>query len=134
MLRTILLISVLSAIGCSDNATSPTSTSLEGTWRILSIQRPSQAVETAPVGVLYQISFEDERVLARVDCNTCTGPYTVSGSTLRIGPTLACTRAACGTASYESAVVSLMGGEHQMTSTLHNLTLSSSRGTVLLQR
>lgn len=133
MLRTILLIGMLGAIGCSDNPTSPTA-SLEGVWRILSIQRPPQAVETAPVGVIYQVSFDDGRVSLRVDCNTCAGPYTASGSTLTIGPVLACTRAACGTASYEGAVVSLLNGEHQMASTLHNLTLSSSRGTVLLQR
>ena len=134
MLR-ILLIGLLAAVGCSDDSpTSPTPSSVDGVWRIISIQPTSQAVQTAPVGAQYQVGFENERVFLRVDCNTCTGPFTLNGSTLTIGPTLACTRAACATASYESAVVNLLSGEHQTAATLHNLTLSSSRGTALLQR
>ena len=78
--------------------------------------------------------FEDERIIARVDCNTCTGPFEASANTVAIGPTLACTRAACATADFETAVVSLLSGEHQMASTLHNLTLTSSEGSILLQR
>lgn len=135
MLRGILLISFLAAAGCSDNTpTSPTPDSVDGVWRIISIQPASQAVQTAPVGAQYQIGFENARAFVRVDCNTCTGPFTLSGGTLTIGPALACTRAACATATYESAVVSLLSGAHQMSATQHNLTLTSSRGTVLLQR
>lgn len=135
MLRPILLVSILAVAGCSDNtATSPTPTSVDGVWRIISIQPSSQAVQTAPVGAQYQIGFENDRAFLRVDCNTCTGPFTLSGGTLTIGPALACTRAACSTAAYESAVVSLLSGAHQMSAAQHNLTLTSSRGTVLLQR
>lgn len=135
MIRAIVLVSLLGGIGCSeDSPTSPTPASVDGVWRIISIQSASQAVQTAPVGVRYQIGFENERAFLRVDCNTCTGPFTFNGATLTIGPTLACTRAACATASYESAVLSLLGGAHQVAATTHNLTLTSSRGTVLLQR
>lgn len=135
MLRKILLVSVLAVAGCSDDTpTSPTPDSVDGVWRIISIQPPSQAVQTAPTGVRYQVGFEDERAFVRVDCNTCTGPFTLNGDTLTIGPALACTRAACETAAYESAVVSMLSGTHQVSATLHNLTLTSSRGTVLLQR
>jgi heat shock protein HslJ len=135
MLRRILLISVLAVSGCSGaTPTSPTPDSVDGVWRIISIQPASQAVQTAPTGARYQVGFEEERVFVRVDCNTCTGPFMLSGGTLTIGPALACTRAACATASYESAVVSMLGGAHQVSATLHNLTLTSSRGAVLLQR
>ena len=135
MLGKIVLISMLAAAGCAEELpTSPTAESLEGVWRIISIQPPSQAVQTAPTAARYQVGFEDERVFVRVDCNTCTGPFAVSGNTLTVGPTLACTRAACETASYESAVVAMLGGDHQMATTTHNLTLTSSRGTMLLQR
>lgn len=135
MLRGLLLISMLAVVGCSDDTpTSPTPDSVDGVWRIISIQPASQAVQTAPTGARYQIGFEDERAFLRVDCNTCTGAFTLSGSTLTIGPALACTRAACATAAYESAVVSLLSGAHQVSTTLHNLTLTSSRGTVTLQR
>jgi len=135
MLRRILLIGVLAMVGCSDETpTSPTADSVDGVWRIISIQPPSQAVQAAPTGARYQIGFEEERAFVRVDCNTCTGPFTLNGDTLTIGPALACTRAACATAAYESAVVSILSGAHQVSATQHNLTLTSTRGTVLLQR
>ena len=135
MLLGILLLGLLAAAGCADDSpTSPTPSSVDGVWRIISIQPAAQAVQTAPVGAQYQVGFENARVFLRVDCNMCTGPFMLNGSTLTIGPTLACTRAACATASYESAVVNLLSGEHQTAATLHNLTLSSSRGTALLQR
>ena len=135
MFRKFVLVSLIAVSGCSGNTpTSPSQTSLEGVWRIISIQPASQPSQTAPVGVIYQVGFEDSRVFVRVDCNTCTGPFTINGSTLAISPTLACTRAARQTASYESAVVAMLGGEHQMATTTHNLTLTSARGSILLQR
>ena len=135
MLRGILLVGVLAAVGCADDSpTSPTPSPVGGVWRIISIQPAMRAVQTAPVGAQYQIGFEDARAFLRVDCNTCTGPFTLNGSTLTIGPALACTRAACATAAYENAVVSLLSGAHETSATLHNLILTSSRGTALLQR
>lgn len=131
-MRVLALIVLLVVAGCSDTPTSPTR--VDGTWRIVSIRAASQAEQLAPVAALYQVTFENGQVSLRVDCNTCSGAYTASGNTLTLGPGLACTRAACSTAAFESAVVSLLSGEHQMTSTLHNLTLTSSRGTILLQR
>ena len=133
--RTTALLLLLAAAGCADDApTSPTPASLEGTWRIISIQPASQPLQTAPVSVRYQVAFDNGLTFVRVDCNTCTGPFESNDGRLTIGPSLACTRASCATASYESAVLTLLSGDHQMSSTLHNLTLSSSRGTVLLQR
>ena len=107
MLRTILPLSFVAVAGCSDDTpTSPTPDSVDGVWRIISIQPVSQAVQTAPTGARYQVGFEDARAFGRVDCNPCTGPFTPNGDRLTIGPALACTRAACATATYESAVVS----------------------------
>ena len=135
MQRTAFLAVLFIFAGCSgDTLTSPTPESLDGVWRIISIQPTGQAVQTTPTAARYQVGFEEERVFARVDCNTCTGPFTLNGATLTVGPTLACTRAACETASYESAVVAMLTGQHQMATTTHNLTLTSGRGTMLLQR
>jgi heat shock protein HslJ len=135
MLRSaLILVVVLIAAACSDDTPTSPTTGVEGVWRIISIQPPSQPAQTAPVGVQYQIGLERNRVLLRVDCNTCTGTYSDSGNTLTIGPNLACTRAACSTAAFENAVVSMLSGEHQTAATLHNLTLTSPRGSVLLQR
>ena len=135
MARILLMSIVLVFAGCSDNSpSSPTPQSVDGVWRIISIQPASQAVQTAPVAVQYQVEFNDGRVTLRVDCNTCNGSFALNNGTLTIGPVLACTRAACATAAFENAVVSLLSGDHQTSATLHNLTLTSSRGAVLLQR
>ena len=130
-----LVTALLVVVGCSDDTpTSPTADSLDGVWRIISIQPATQPVEIAPVGAQYQIGFQDRRAFVRVDCNTCTGPFAVNGNTLTIGPTLTCTLAACATASYATTVVDMLSGAHEMATTLHNLTLTSSRGSILLQR
>ena len=135
MRRIVLLSIVLVFAGCSDDTpASPTPASVDGVWRIISIQPASQPAQAAPVGAQYQIEFSDGRASVRVDCNTCSGAFTLNGGTLTVGPALACTRAACATASFETAVVSLLAGQHQATATLHNLTLTSGRGTLLLQR
>lgn len=135
MLRRGFLIAVLFFAGCSDDTpTSPTAESLDGVWRIISIQPATQPVQIAPVGAQYQIGFQDRRAFVRVDCNTCTGPFAVNGNTLTIGPTLTCTLAACATASYATTVVDMLSGAHEIATTLHNLTLTSNRGTILLQR
>ena len=60
--------------------------------------------------------------------------FMLNGSSLSIGPTLACTRAACATASYETAVVTLLTGGHEVSSTGNALTLNSNRGRVTLAR
>jgi heat shock protein HslJ len=133
--RAVLIVALAFVAGCAGHSpSSPTSADLEGTWRIISIQPAMQSLQLAPVGVLYQATFDDGRTSVRVDCNVCTGRFTSNGNTLTVGPQLACTRAACATASFESAVLTLLSGDHQYTTTLHNLTLTSSRGTVLLQR
>jgi heat shock protein HslJ len=135
MLRKALLIGMLAVAGCDDDTpTSPTPESVAGVWRIISIQPPSQPVQPAPTAARYQVAFEDDRAFVRIDCNTCTGGYAVTGSTLTVGPALPCTRAACETADYGNAVVAMLSGSHEMAATLHNLTLTSPRGAILLQR
>ena len=135
MPRIALMSIALILAGCSGNTpASPTPDSIDGVWRIISIQPAAQTVQTAPVGAQYQIEFDDSKVSLRVDCNTCNGPVALNGATLTIGPVLACTRAACATATFENAALALLAGDHQITATLHNLTLTSNRGTVLLQR
>lgn len=134
MMRILLISIALVCAGCSDTPSSPTPKSVDGVWRIISIHPASQPVQTAPVGVLYQVEFNVGRVSVRVDCNTCNGPFTLNGNSLTIGPTLACTRAACPTVAFENAVVSLLSGDHRISATRHNLALTSNRGTALLQR
>ena len=133
-MREAVFILVLAMAGCSSTPSAPSTAVLTGTWRIVSIQAAAQPVQPAPAGATYDITFEGARISARVDCNTCSGMFMLNGAALTIGPTLACTRAACATASYETAVVTLLTGGHEVSSSGNALTLNSNRGSVTLAR
>lgn len=119
---------------CAGTPASPSATALNGTWRIVSIQPELLPLQLAPAGTVYEVTFDASRVSARVDCNTCSGPSMLSGSSLVIGPGLACTRAACATASFESLVVGILGGAHDIVATGNSLMLHSIRGSITLVR
>jgi heat shock protein HslJ len=129
------------AAGCaqsSDTVTSPSSTitvgQLAGTWNLLSIQPADQTEQATPAGATYALTFADGRLSTRADCNTCNGPFVLSGQTLTAGPALACTRAACRTMEFENTYTRLLGGEGTVTLSGDSLVLSSSRGVLRFAR
>jgi heat shock protein HslJ len=133
------------AVGCSESSSTPTSSSasgspaftadqLAGTWNLLSILPTGQAERATPAGATYNLTFADGRLSTRVDCNTCSGAFALSGQTLTAGPTLACTRAACPTMAFENAYTSLLGGESTVTVSGGTLVLSSARGVLRFTR
>jgi heat shock protein HslJ len=130
----VLILVVVGLGACSTTPASPSLTPLTGTWRVVSIQPESLAVEPAPAGAVYELTFDATRVAARVDCNTCNGSFMLSGSSLVIAPGLACTRAACATAAFESAALAILGGAHEITIAANTLILASSRGRMTLAR
>jgi heat shock protein HslJ len=129
------------AAGCAGSSatlTSPSSTvtagQLAGTWSLLSIQPSDQSEQATPAGATYALTFADGRLSTRVDCNTCSGSFALSGQTLTAGPALACTRAACRTMEFENAYTRLLGGEGTVTLSGDSLVLSSSRGVLRFAR
>jgi heat shock protein HslJ len=135
-----LFLLLSSVVGCTDSSFSTTSPSpaggssaltadqIEGTWRVLSIQLAGQDQEATPAGASYTLSLANGRLSTRADCNTCSGPFTISGQTLTAGPALACTRAACATATFENAYTTLLSGDSTVTVSGGTLVLSSPRG------
>jgi heat shock protein HslJ len=134
------VIALLSA-GCSESLSGPTSPSaavtvasaltadhLAGTWNLVSIQSAGQSVQPTPPGANYTLSFSENRLSLRADCNSCAGAFTLSGHTLTAGPALACTRAACPTMAFENVYTSLFSGESTVTVSESALMLSSDRG------
>ena len=133
----LVLISVV-AVACSETPASPTSPSsgsgslaltsgqLAGTWTLTALQPAGQASQSSPAA--YTISFAEGRVSTRVDCNMCSGGFTISGQTLTVGPNLACTRAACPTMAFETLYTAILGGDHTVEVSGSTLVLSSSRG------
>lgn len=141
-----LLVVTLLAIGCAEDASSPTSPSssggslaltteqLTGTWNLVSLQSAGQAEETKPSGATYTLTFENGRLSTRADCNVCSGAFKLSGNTLSAGPALACTRAACPTMAFENAYTRVLAGDSTITLSDGMLVLSSSRGVVKFAR
>ena len=134
-MRITLWLAVLALAACSTTPSSPSTGALNGTWRIVSIKVAAEPFELfLPPEAVYQLTFDGPRLSVRVDCNTCNGTFMTNGSALTIGPSLACTRAACATATIETTVVALLPGEHQISTAGTALTLNSSRGRVTLAR
>ena len=132
--------------GCSEPMSTPTSFSrdtaplsftvgeLAGTWSLLSIEAAGQAAQATPAGSTYTLTFADDRLSTRADCNVCNGTFSLSGQTLTAGPTLACTRAACRTMDFENAYTRMLAGEGTATLSGETLRLSSERGVLQFTR
>ena len=135
----------LTASACTSSSTSPTAPSsiagstalnadaMASTWRLQSIQKAGQPEQPAPARADYTLAFTD-RLSVRADCNTCSSSYTVSGSTITVGNTMACTRAACPTMAFENEYTGLLTGEHTVTTTPTSMVWMSSRGTIRFVR
>jgi heat shock protein HslJ len=91
----------------------------------------------------YQITFDDARVSARIDCNTCNGSFTMAGASLMVGSTLACTRAACTYQASDNHIMTILPGGHELSESVYasgdgvlrpQMTLRSSRGTMMLRQ
>ncbi len=80
------------------------------------------------------MTLDGEHVSSRVDCNRCGGQMRFEGTTLTIGPALACTMAACPTMEFESAYLSVLSGDSQAGADANTLTLSSQRGVLRFRR
>ena len=146
-LLALVIFASLAFIGCAQSASSPTSPStstggslalaadqLSGTWTLTSIQSRGGAEQPAPANATYSLTFAENRLSTRADCNTCSGAFTLSGGTLIAGPALACTRAACATMDFEQEYTRLLAGESNVTQSGASLELSSARGVLRFSR
>jgi heat shock protein HslJ len=107
---------------------------LAGTWTLTSLEPGGGAAQPAPAGATYTLTFADDRVSARADCNSCGGAFRVSGASVTVGPALACTRAACPTMQFESVFERILAGESTASLDGRTLVLSSARGRLAFVR
>ena len=107
---------------------------LAGTWNLVSIQPTGQPEQTTPASASYTLTIGTDRLSTRVDCNTCSGAFALSGRTMTAGPALACTRAACPTMTFENTYTGLLSGESMVTLSGGTLALSSARGVLQFTR
>jgi heat shock protein HslJ len=67
---------------------------LEGSWDVTGYNNGKQAVTSPVAGSTLTAIFTADQVSGSAGCNTYSGPYTLNGTTLKIGP-LASTMKAC---------------------------------------
>jgi heat shock protein HslJ len=98
-------------------------------WPLDSLQRPDFAVLRVEPG-LYTLRLESDGALrARSDCNRCAGRYTLSGSSITVGP-LACTRAFCGDTSLDQPYTAALQSARTVDGDAERLVVSGAEGTL----
>jgi len=103
-------------------------------WHLRSMTGAGGSVQAIEDPNLFTLTFSDAgKVAARVDCNRAMGGYTISGSTVSIGP-MASTKAYCGEASFDWQFLTLLGGDTTAATSGNTLQLSSSRGILTFDR
>ena len=99
---------------------------LAGAWSVTGINNGREAVVSPQLGTTVTATFTpDGTVAGSAGCNSYTGPYTLTGQSLAIGP-LASTERAC-----ESEV---MAQELQFLTALGNVTTFDSSGATIMLR
>lgn len=93
---------------CDESPTSPTGGDLAGRWQLVSLQPRSGGAITPRAGTTVGVEFIGaDRIAVQSDCNSCSGGYTLSGSSFRLLP-LACTLRACVSESIEGPYLELL--------------------------
>lgn len=103
-------------------------------WKLQSMERPGAGLARAPDPERFTLQFDEQgRVFVLTDCNRCSGSYSIGAGTVTVGA-MACTRAFCATAPFDTDYVGVLGGVSAVGVTAATLDLSSSRGTLRFAR
>jgi heat shock protein HslJ len=137
-LRAALVLSVVTAISCS-SSTSPTigtisTEGLAGVWRLELLQPAGEGAVLAPSGATYTLTLSQDVAAVRADCNVCSGHFTLLGDSFDLATGLACTRAACPTASFEALYTRILAGESRVGIEGGTMALVSARGLLRFKR
>ncbi len=128
------LVAFCTASCSSDSLTSPTSASqLNGTWRLSQMTQGGTVHNEELTAGRFNVTFSADRIDAKADCNTCSGPAPLSGSTVTISA-LACTRAACASAPLDTRFTSVLSGAVTVRINNRLLQLNSAQGELRFER
>ena len=126
--RVVLVALATVLAGC---ATAEAPATLEGSaWQVTSIDG-----EATPRTDMYQMEFMDGRASGRFGCNRFSGPYSSTGSTLALGPTIS-TKMGCPEPAgrHESEGLAVLQQEAQLSWAGNQLILSNAGGSISLER
>ena len=124
----------LTVAACDETATSPVTgpTNLVTTspWKLQWIDRPGTGVVRAQDPERFTLDFDGQgHVLVQADCNRCNGSYSLGVNQVTVGA-MACTRAFCPTAPFDTDYVGVLSGDSAVVVSGATLELISSRGTL----
>jgi heat shock protein HslJ len=124
------LLAAATLSACSDD-TKPSD--IQGVqWSLTSLQPAGAASISIEDPTKYTVRFEtDGKINVVADCNSCSGTYALSDSTLSITGSLTCTEIACPAGSQSAPFLAIVGAQ---SSTLdrndENLELTSTAGSL----
>jgi heat shock protein HslJ len=123
----LMVVTLVGACGSSSATASPAGPGgIEGSWRLLRYTTPDGREFTVPAAVTPGITFANGTASGNAGCNTFTGPYTINGGTIAIGP-LATTKMACQDpmATVETAYLQALDQVTEVSADGDNLKLSA---------
>jgi|RhiMethySRZTD1v2_1073278.scaffolds.fasta_scaffold07788_5 heat shock protein HslJ len=92
----LVLVLAVGAVACDEDTLGPTPIT-NVTWKLETVTRVGSATITVPNPDQFTVRFESNNNMAvRADCNSCSGRYSLDGTSVSIG-SLACTLIACPT-------------------------------------
>lgn len=123
------LLALSLAPSCGKPSTAPSEV-IGGVWKIRSIETYSGSVIGIANTAGYTVEFKDGgKLAARADCNQCSGTYSISGNSLTVSA-LACTRAYCGSSSYDVAFLNILSNATTFGVVGIELRIESPKGTL----
>jgi heat shock protein HslJ len=132
--RALPLALLLGLAACGDDTMTGPSAVQGGVWKLQTLQRGSAAAVTVSQPDRYTIEFREGGLLdVKADCNRCSGPYTLSGSSLQVG-NLACTIAVCPADSLDQDFVAVLSGALTHGVKDDVLTITSTAGQMTLKQ
>ena len=125
---------LLMLAACDETATAPITgpTNLVTTspWKLQWIDRPGTGVVRAQDSDRFTLDFDGQgHVSVQADCNRCTGSYSLGVNQVTVSA-MACTRAFCPTAPFDTDYVGVLSGDSADVVSGATLELISSRGTL----
>jgi heat shock protein HslJ len=115
----------VSAVACDENPVAPTQIR-NVTWKLETIERTGMATITVPNPEQFTVRFEENgNVAIRADCNSCSGRYSLDGTSLSMG-NVACTLIACPVPGLDTTFTSALGNVRTATASGNQLTITGT--------
>ena len=139
----LFLLAATFSVGCDESVAAPSPTGQSaaaapvtgGVWKLQSFL-PTDAT-SVPVPDPDRFTIEvtaDGRLAVRADCNRCSGSYSQSSGALKVGPAMACTKAFCSTAPFDTQYTAALSDATLVRATDTTLEFTSSAGVLKFAR